>query len=194
MDMKLVVGLGNPGKEYKNSRHNVGFSALDSFLAYLHTQKLLSGDVEWKQSKGVKAEYAWFETDDETAELLKPQTFMNKSGVAVLYALGKHPKLSSADILVVHDEMGFAAGDYKFSFKKEANSHNGVQSIIDALGTSDFWRLRVGVGGGNKEERNQDAAEYILSSPSYWEDRKIKQLLTAELPEQILLWIRGKIN
>lgn len=192
--MKLVVGLGNPGEKYQNSRHNVGFRALDALLAYLHKQSILSKDDHWKLSTGTKAEYIWFDVDNARAELIKPQTFMNKSGDVVGYVIQKYSELSPADILVVHDEMSFAAGEYKFSFKKEANSHNGVQSIIDMLGTNEFWRLRVGVGGAQKETRDQDAAEYVLSSPSYWENRKIKQLLTTELPEQILLWIQGKIN
>lgn len=192
--MKLVVGLGNPGKEYQNSRHNIGFSVLDAFLMYLQTQDVLIQNDGWQQSKGAHAEYMWFEAEGESIELLKPQSFMNKSGAVVWHAVEKHTELIPSDILVIHDEMAFAVGEYKFSFRKEANSHNGVQSIIDVLGTSDFWRLRVGVGGANKGERRQDAADYILSSPTYWETKKLKHLTSTELPQQIYRWVTGKIN
>ncbi|MEI9966099.1 MAG: aminoacyl-tRNA hydrolase [Candidatus Moraniibacteriota bacterium] len=136
--MKLIVGLGNPGTEYQDTRHNAGFLALD-FLqtawespAFLSEQKLVS-------SQSV----ARFGT--EKLLLLKPETFMNDSGTAVRKAL-QYYKIGPEDLLVVHDDMDIPSGQWRFTESSRSAGHNGVESLIEALGTQDFARLRLGIG------------------------------------------------
>jgi PTH1 family peptidyl-tRNA hydrolase len=128
---KLVVGLGNPGKEYVKNRHNAGFILVE----------LLAGDAAtWRFDKKYNAQI--FEADDVV--YLKPQTFMNASGDAVRKVVDFF-KVDSAAICVIHDDADIAEGTYKYQFNKPAAGHNGVQDIIDKLGTTEFYRIRVGV-------------------------------------------------
>lgn len=192
--MKLIVGLGNTGDKFMQTRHNAGFMTIDLFLAYVQRLGIVDTSQSWEKAKGVSALQVVINDVGGETIMVKPQTFMNLSGDIVRFYLKKYVDLRTENILIVHDDMGFPLGEYKFSLNKEANSHNGVQSIIDSLGTPNFWRLRVGIGGVVKRERNQDAAEYVLAPFSYWENKRLKQLLTDTLPEQILLWEQGKIN
>ncbi|MDO8443762.1 MAG: aminoacyl-tRNA hydrolase [Candidatus Azambacteria bacterium] len=116
INIKLIIGLGNPGKEYENTRHNMGFIFID------------------KLSEQVKTNFI----------VEKPQTFMNKSGDAVL-ALSKLHKIKPENILIVHDDIDIAWGNFKFSFGHSSAGHKGVESIIKALKTKNFWRLRIGI-------------------------------------------------
>ncbi len=119
--MKLVVGLGNPGKEYQNTRHNVGFRIVDAI-----TEKL--GDLAKSDIK-----------------FLKPQTFMNNSGEAVRKERDYY-KIANQDIIVIHDDVDLKEGVVKIVQGGSSAGHKGVQSIIDNIGSENFWRVRVGVG------------------------------------------------
>lgn len=132
--MKIIVGLGNPGEKYKNTRHNFGFMAVD-FLR----EKMGSGN--WKFSKKFNAEIS----KGEEAILAKPQTFMNKSGEAVKKILSFY-KAAPADLMILHDDLDIEFGATKKNFASRAAGHNGVQSVIDALGTNEFSRVRLGIG------------------------------------------------
>jgi len=127
--MKLVVGLGNPGEKYKNTRHNVGFLMVDK----------LFGEVEWGVSKSTKTLRSWVEFKGEKVELVKPQRFMNKSGVAVKIIKKKHPKLKNEDIYVIHDDLDIKLGEYKIDKGKGPKVHNGLASIYEQIGTKEFW-------------------------------------------------------
>ncbi len=116
INIKLIVGLGNPGKEYKNTRHNMGFIFIDKLSERLKTKFITA----------------------------KPQTFINKSGDAVL-ALSKSHKIKPENILIVHDDIDILWGNFKFSFGRSSAGHKGVESIIKALKTKNFWRLRIGI-------------------------------------------------
>lgn len=129
--MNLLVGLGNPGSRYEDTRHNVGFWFVDR----------LAENKEWKESKGAQALYTWL----DGTELFKPQTFMNESGKSVAYAVKKH-ELEPDRVTVVHDEADLPLGEFKVSRNRGGAGHKGVRSIIDALGTKRFTRLRIGVG------------------------------------------------
>lgn len=132
--MKLIIGLGNPGKEYENTRHNIGFIFVDALA-----KKLEAPDFEF--DKKLNAEISKI---GKTLVLAKPQTFMNKSGLAVA-ALAKFYKVRPKDVWVVHDDIDILWGEFKTSFGRSSAGHKGVESIIKALKTKDFWRLRIGI-------------------------------------------------
>ena len=141
--MKLIVGLGNPGKKYEQTRHNFGFMALDLLAKKLGTT--------WRDSTKLKAELA------KTAEyiLAKPTTFMNQSGSAVS-ALLKFYKLTPSDLIVIHDDLDIDFGKWKLSSDSRAAGHNGVQSIIDQLGSKKFSRYRLGIRSDLNRETDAD--------------------------------------
>jgi PTH1 family peptidyl-tRNA hydrolase len=134
--MFLIVGLGNPGQQYSGTRHNAGFMVLD-FLA--EKNNLTYADSKWKASfvKGV----AW----NEPVVLLKPATYMNLSGMAVVQAAHFY-KLQAADILVIHDDLDMDLGRIKMVAGGGDGGHKGIRSIIEQLGTKDFSRLKIGIG------------------------------------------------
>ncbi len=143
--MKMIVGLGNPGKEYKKTRHNVGFIVLDNFL----------GEVKWENKKENLIYLKNF--NNEKVIFVKPQLFMNLSGLAVK-KLAKYYKIVNEDILVIHDDVDLKIGTYKLKINSSSGGHNGIKNIIEALGGDNFLRLKIGVGN-NKEILTSD---YVL--------------------------------
>jgi len=135
--MKLIIGLGNPGKEYERTRHNAGFLCID-FL-----QQALSFE-SFSLDKKMSAEISVSSIDSEKIFLVKPTTFMNHSGTAV-QSLIQFYKLSPADIVVIHDDLDIPLGTYKTALSSRSAGHNGVADIIEKLGTQDFLRLRLGI-------------------------------------------------
>jgi len=144
--MKMIVGLGNPGKEYAGTRHNVGWDAVAA----------AAGDVKFIEKKEFKAEVAG-ETSQK-ALFVHPLTFMNMSGEAV-GALQRYFKIKPADILVVHDEMDLPESQLRFSQRAGAAGHKGVISIQETLNNNDFARLRVGLGKAPEKMKDED---YVL--------------------------------
>lgn len=132
--MTLIVGLGNPGEEYKISRHNTGFIMLDYVL----------GKIEWKQSSGTKALYYRDSIAKKEVEYFKPTTFMNNSGVAVSYAKLKH-NTKPQNIIVIYDDIDLPLGSYKISFNRSSGGHNGVESVIKKIKSREFIRIRIGI-------------------------------------------------
>ncbi|MDF1811462.1 MAG: aminoacyl-tRNA hydrolase [Verrucomicrobiales bacterium] len=133
--IRLVVGLGNPGVEYEHTRHNVGFDCLD----------LLASDLglDWEKDKKSKALVARRGSD---IILVKPQTFMNLSGRSVARLTGFY-KIPKDGVLIVYDDVDTDPGKIKFKPKGSAGGHNGIKSIIECLGTDEFPRLKIGIGG-----------------------------------------------
>jgi PTH1 family peptidyl-tRNA hydrolase len=134
--VKLIVGLGNPGKEYESTRHNVGFRVVD-----------LLGR-RWNIELLTEKFHAWFgsgEIADERIVLLKPTTFMNRSGQAVL-AAGKFYQLELADLLIICDDVALDPGRLRIRKKGSAGGHNGLTDIIQRIGSDAFCRLRIGIG------------------------------------------------
>ncbi|MCE8159043.1 MAG: aminoacyl-tRNA hydrolase [Candidatus Moeniiplasma glomeromycotorum] len=130
--MKLIVGLGNPGKEYENTRHNLGFWVIDSLA-----QKLA---VSLKQKKFNGLYY-----QNSEYILLQPQTYMNNSGECVL-AFMNYFQIPLANLLVVYDEVALPLGSFRYRSQGSAGGHNGVKNLIEKLGSKNFKRLRVGIG------------------------------------------------
>ncbi len=133
--MKLVVGLGNPGKEYENTRHNTGFIMLDF---------ILGKKVEWKEANGTKLFFYKDAIGGKPTEYVKPTTFMNNSGIAVAHVKDKH-KLNLKDIVVIYDDVDLPIGKMKISFDRSSGGHNGLESIIKKLKSREFVRIRIGI-------------------------------------------------
>lgn len=149
----IIVGLGNPGKEYVGTRHNLGFQVLDQLAQDLH--------LEWTVERDVLV------TRSGEHWLLKPQTYMNRSGQALKdFFSYKNISTESADIhrnlLVIHDELDFEPGQWKLQRGRSSAGHNGVQSIIDAMNTKDFERLRIGIGSG--KSFNIPSEDFVLQT------------------------------
>lgn len=134
----LIVGLGNPGPEYDRTRHNIGFLALDRLREAFSAP-------EFQPEAKFFAETASFVHDGNKVILAKPTTFMNESGRAVRAILDYY-KLDASSLIVIHDDLDIAPGTLRTTDSSRAAGHNGVQDIIDALGTQDFYRIRLGIG------------------------------------------------
>ena len=151
--MLLVVGLGNPGKEYINTRHNAGFLILDKLVSELRYPL-------FKQEKKFNAEISIGATDMSKIIVAKPQTFMNESGKAVR-ALMDFYKITTKNLIVVHDDKDILLGDIKVQTNRSAAGHRGVESIVEQLSSQDFTRVRVGVAWADKEKMG-DTADFVL--------------------------------
>ena len=154
--MKLIVGLGNPGKEYQKTRHNIGFMVLDA----LHDTLQEHGIKNWELSKKFNAEISGCHIHGEQIILAKPMTFMNDSGMAV-QMIAHFYKLTRRDILVVHDDKDLPLGMVKFQENRGDAGHNGVKSIIEHLGTQNFTRIRVGVAPADPA-KVKDTGNFVL--------------------------------
>lgn len=162
----MIAGLGNPGREYSRHRHNVGFMVLDA-LARRHgieAKRRSFGALVGSGSMG-----------GEAVLLAIPLTFMNCSGDAVAPLLGYY-KLSPGDLVVVHDDLDLDLGRVKLARGSGHGGHNGIRSIIDALGTNDFLRVRAGIG---RPPENVDPASYVLHAFDQREDDAARKLVEA---------------
>ena len=170
--MKLVAGLGNPGKEYKNTRHNTGFIVLDF---------ILGKKTEWKQSSGTKLLYYKDVISDKSVEYIKPTTFMNNSGIAVLHVKEKH-KLKLSDIVIIYDDVDLPLGKIKISFDRGSGGHNGLESIIKKLKSREFVRIRVGISpttpsGKIKKPKGEEAMlKFLLGEYRENELQELKKI------------------
>lgn len=141
--MKLIVGLGNPGKEYENTRHNAGFMAIDNFIKedfkqkdnYLYVQKIING---------------------EKCMFIKPLTYMNDSGLAVRKVID-YFNINIEDIIIIYDDVDFEVGTFKLKSNGFSGGHNGIKSIIKHLQTEDFKRIRIGIS-----KPKYDMIDYVL--------------------------------
>jgi len=167
----LIAGLGNPGKEYEKTRHNAGFMFADYFREKLRDK---FGFSEWKLDKKLKSEISLGKCCGKKIILLKPQTFMNLSGEAVS-AAKKYYKVKFEDIIVAHDDIDFELGKFKISKNSSSAGHNGVQNIIDLIGTKNFTRIRIGVD--NRGERKIATEKYILGKLTAAEIKAVKKVL-----------------
>jgi len=157
MPIKLIVGLGNPGKKYESTRHNAGFWLVERLAA----QRRLTLRKEPK----FHALVARLDTASGHAWLLLPQTWMNESGSAV-GALVQFHKIAVEDIMVVHDELDLPPGGVKIKQGGGHAGHNGLRDIIEKLGTPDFWRLRIGIGHPRDlAASEQEVVDFVLHPP-----------------------------
>lgn len=159
--MRVVVGLGNPGAEYENTRHNVGFFVLDKLNTSItnHQASITkqSQNSKFQFSKRFEAEVC----DLGELKLVKPQTYMNKSGLAVAKIVSFY-KIELENLWVVHDDLDIMFGEYKVDFGKGPKVHRGVNSVEEALGTPEFWRVRIGVDSRSAEMRASLPGEKVV--------------------------------
>lgn len=152
--IKLIVGLGNPGRQYEKTRHNAGFLFLDDLAQDL--------GCSWSNQPRFQGWFAEGSLAAHKVLLLKPDTFMNRSGLAV-GKIARYYKLLPEEILVVHDELDFNPGIVKLKKDGGHAGHNGLRDIIAHLGAKDFYRLRIGIG---RPPVGKVVADFVLSAPS----------------------------
>ena len=165
--MKLVVGLGNPGKEYELTRHNMGFYMLDNYL----------GDVKW--SKKFNGYYYEKNINGEKYIFLKPLSYMNLSG-GVVREYVDYYKIDIKDILVIQDDLDLSVGKIRIKINSSAGGHNGIKDIINCLGTNAFIRLKIGVS----QDRSIDTKDYVLGKLS--SDEKLKLQTVINISSEII--------
>lgn len=156
--MKLIVGIGNPGKQYENTRHNVGFMALDAIADY--------HNVQFNETK-FKSDYTSVRINNEKVILMKPQTYVNLSGSAVL-SMMNYFNIDVDDVLVIYDDLALPTGKLRVRFKGSGGGHNGIKNIIDYLKTQQFKRIRIGIDNNKRI----DQVDYVLGRFSK-EDHKV---------------------
>jgi PTH1 family peptidyl-tRNA hydrolase len=164
MPPRLIVGLGNPGPEYENTRHNVGFWLVDRLAQQLKVS--LAPQAKFF-GRAARAGDMW---------LLQPTTFMNRSGQSVA-ALAHFYKIPAAEILVIHDDLDLAPGAIRLKEGGGNGGHNGLKDIQQSLGTADFWRLRLGIGHPRTLNLAQQVIDFVLHPPRKEELPAIEQAL-----------------
>jgi len=174
--VKLIVGLGNPGIEYQFTPHNLGFLAIDRIAGNLGV------DVRNRQCRALTARAV---IADQTVLLAKPETFMNLSGASVRELLREYEAAPESDLIVIQDELDFSLGTLRIHTRRSSAGHNGIESIIGALGTQDFLRIRIGVA---PERKVGDGAEYLLAPMKKKELEVVDGMLdTAEEAVKVIL-------
>jgi peptidyl-tRNA hydrolase, PTH1 family len=163
--VKWIVGLGNPGKAYERTRHNIGFLVADELANRLK--------VRWRRSWRVPALIAKGMIGSEPVRLMKPQTFMNRSGQAVGPLL-RRTKSGPEDLLLIVDDTSLAWGQLRIRPKGSAGGHNGVQSVIDAAGSGAFGRIRVGIG---EKPAKVSLSDHVLGPFSDGEERQLGEVI-----------------
>lgn len=169
--VKLIVGLGNPGQEYENTRHNLGFVIIDQLA------NKLGIDLNKKKFNGF-----YYRANDYI--LLKPQTYMNNSGECIIAFLN-YFRIPVNNLLVIYDDIALSLGNFRYRLAGSAGGHNGMKNIIKLLGNKDFKRLRMGIGYDN----NTLIKDWVLEKFSSLEKEEIKKN-TSVLVESLLEWIK----
>jgi PTH1 family peptidyl-tRNA hydrolase len=149
--VKLIVGLGNPGIEYQFTPHNIGFLVVDRIASERGLE------IRNRQCRALTAR---MQVGDELVLLAKPETYMNLSGMSVRDLVAEYEVKPESDLVVIQDELDFSLGTLRIHTRRSSAGHNGIESIIGALGTQDFLRIRVGVA---PDYKLQDGKEYLLS-------------------------------
>ena len=156
--MKLIVGLGNPGKEYENTRHNIGFSLLD----VIAKEKGFTFDNE-----KFNASYAQINVNGEKVLLIKPLSYMNLSGIVVRKYMD-YFKIDKNDLLVIQDDLDMVLGKVKFVYNSSSGGHNGIKNIEEHISTKEYVRLKIGIS----KNKDVDTRDYVLGKFSK-EDKEI---------------------
>jgi PTH1 family peptidyl-tRNA hydrolase len=149
--VRLIVGLGNPGIEYQFTPHNLGFLVVDRIASERGVE------IRNRQCRALTAR---IQVGDEAVLLAKPETYMNLSGLSVRELAAEYEVKPESDLIVIQDELDFPLGTMRIHTRRSSAGHNGIESIIDALGTQDFLRIRIGVA---PERTVQDGEKYLLA-------------------------------
>jgi PTH1 family peptidyl-tRNA hydrolase len=176
--MRLVVGLGNPGEKYRFSRHNIGFMSVDFLVAQIfgkflpchYQKKVLSETLKYKDTV-----------------FAKPQTFMNSSGLAVKKLVNFY-KVNISDLWIIHDDLDIKLGQYKIQRSVGPKLHNGIESVENLLGKTNFWRVRIGVDNRDTDNRIS-GEEYVLQNFT-GEERKVLSDVIAKVCDDLKLSLK----
>lgn len=179
--MRLIVGLGNPGKEYEQTRHNVGFWAIDALQQAYRIPLQLSNTLAYTgcgRIAGVEV------------LLVKPLTFMNRSGVAVQKLLTTYQS-GAYDLILLHDDIDLPPGKIRVKWRGGDAGHKGVRSVMEHLETDEFLRIRIGVG---RPSGGEDVSAYVLSPFTEEERRIIEQVIGEQVVTSIVAILQGKVR
>ena len=160
--MKLIVGLGNPGREYELTRHNIGFQTIDKFADKLGVS------ITKSKFNGLYSETI---IDEEKVILLKPQSYINLSGEVIRKFVNFY-KIDISDILIIHDDLDLSVGIYKLKQKGSSGGHNGLKNIELHLGTQEYKRIKIGISNN----KNMDTKDYVLGKLSKEENEKLDEV------------------
>lgn len=177
--MKLIVGLGNPGRNYAHTRHNMGFDTIDKLADSWGVS------IEKENFKGLYTKVKYF---DEDVILLKPLTFMNLSGDSIISCMNFF-KIDKKDLLVIYDDLDIKPGHLKLKESGSSGGHNGIKSIISNLGSEEFKRIRVGVG----RPEFDSVIDYVLKKPSKEEQELIDEAQNNAV-EAIKIYLKESFN
>ena len=185
MPIRLIVGLGNPGPEYEQTRHNAGFWLVEQLANSLPGCRL-------QRESRFNAFVAKGSIAGQEVFLCEPQTFMNRSGQSV-GGLARFYKILPDEVLVVHDELDLAPGVVKMKKGGSSGGHNGLKDITAALGTQDYWRLRLGIGHPRTMGSQQAVADFVLHRPRKEEQTLIEEAIDKSL-RVLPLAVEGKFD
>ncbi|MCK9186087.1 aminoacyl-tRNA hydrolase [Candidatus Gracilibacteria bacterium] len=175
--MKIIVGLGNIGEKYENTRHNVGFMFIDELI------KELGKEVSMEESPKFKAEIGKISHEGEDFLLVKPTTFMNLSGEAVSKILNFY-KENPKNLFVIYDDVDLPLGKIRVRDKGSAGTHNGMKSVIQQIGTENFTRIRIGIESrGVSSPKQQDISDFVLSKFKGEEISEVKKAMEEGIKE-----------
>lgn len=178
MDRFLIVGLGNPGKEYEGTRHNIGFALVDLLAKKFR--------LEFRQKSKFKGAVAEGQIGDASVSILKPLTYMNLSGESV-GLMAHYMQIPPSKILIVVDDVDIPIGQLRIKINSGAGTHNGLKSVEHHLQTNRYARLRIGVG----DEREGDLASFVLSRFSEEEEKLLQKILERAVESIEILLDRG---
>ena len=171
MSLKLIVGLGNPEKKYLSTRHNVGFWVLDSLA-----EKLTK---TFSQQKKYESELFEYEFDSKFFHMMKPLSYINNSGIPIRKFI-KNKNIEAENILIIYDDLDLGVGKIRLKQGGGSGGHNGLNSIIEQIGSKNFWRLRIGIGKPNDKN---NVIDYVLGKPSLDDKNLIHQSIEIMLSE-----------
>ena len=164
--MKLIVGLGNPGRQYAHNRHNLGFMCV-RYFARQHA-------ISWDKKQG-KARGGWGEIAGDRVVVAQPRTYMNSSGQSV-HLLVKKYRIDLNDLIVIHDDLDLPLGKIRLRHGGGSGGHKGIESVVASLGSPDFVRLRVGIGRP-PDASDSEIMEYVLSNFTPEEERIVREVI-----------------
>ena len=175
--MKLIVGLGNVGREYEKTRHNIGFMVVEELAK------------RWGESTWKKGDNATFieHRSGEKIFVIKPTTFMNLSGIAVSDFTNFY-HIDPEDVLVIQDDLDMPCGQLRVRRKGSAGGHNGIKSIIEHLGTQEFPRVKIGIG--HPDHDNKEVIKHVLQQFSTFEQESVQEAIT-RAADAVELWLKG---
>jgi PTH1 family peptidyl-tRNA hydrolase len=179
--IRLIVGLGNPGPEHETDRHNAGFWLVEALAR--------QGGAAWRSESRFHGELARLKIGEHDLLLLKPQTYMNRSGQSVS-ALTRFYRIEVGNILVAHDELDLAPGTLRLKRGGGSGGHNGLKDISAAMGSPDYGRLRIGIGHPRDLYPGREVIDFVLARPSRAEQQLIDDRTNAAL-ELVPLLVQG---